>query len=265
MPSPFPGMDPYLEDPRLWPDVHHRLISVIAEMLLTRIRPSYFVQVQERVYLSDQDDPGHSYYVPDVHLVETAWPSRPGGQATAVIDASILVASPVPLEVREPYLEVQDTFDRSVITVIEVLSSSNKVPGANGLKSYCDKRDAILKTSTQFVDIDLLRGGQRPRWLRHAPQPDYVAHASVEAGKPEGRLWKMRLEEHLKTIGIPLKHGEPPAPLDLQAVLNTVYDRAGYDLVIDYTAEPTPRFTPRQATWAYAFLKDKVAPPKPLR
>jgi Protein of unknown function (DUF4058) len=66
MPSPFPGMDPYLETPDLWPDVHHELMSQIRAALNPRIKPHYVARVELRVYISDEDDPGRKALVPDL-------------------------------------------------------------------------------------------------------------------------------------------------------------------------------------------------------
>src|ERR1700692_584241 len=66
MPSPFPGMDPYLESPVIWPDVHHELISEIQAALNPHLRPRYVARVELRVYISDDDDPGRQALVPDV-------------------------------------------------------------------------------------------------------------------------------------------------------------------------------------------------------
>jgi hypothetical protein len=249
MPSPFPGMDPYLEDPRLWPDVHARLITTIAETLLAAIRPAYFVQVEERVYLGEWTDPGVAVYVPDLQITPTERFSTGRGGGATVIDDPILIAHE-PVEVHESYLEVKDARSREVITVIEVLSPSNKTPGSLSRKLYLEKRDAILATPTQFVEIDLLRGGQRTPVGGPMPRCDYLASASVRSDKPRTKVWPMKLNDRLKTIGIPLKEGDPDAALDLQAVLNTVYDRAGYELVVDYKQPCDPPLTPEQAAWA---------------
>jgi len=56
MPSPFPGMDPYLENPSLWPDGHGRLINIASELLLAQLRPKYFVQIDERLYLANDNE-----------------------------------------------------------------------------------------------------------------------------------------------------------------------------------------------------------------
>ena len=68
MPSPFPGMDPYLEEPGLWPDVHHNLITFAARFLTQQLRPKYYARVEERVYISDENDPGRRVIVPDEPL-----------------------------------------------------------------------------------------------------------------------------------------------------------------------------------------------------
>jgi hypothetical protein len=254
MPSPFPGMDPYLEDPRLWPDVHARLVPMIADSLMALVRPAYFVQVEERVYLSNWNDPGVRVYVSDVQVAPTERLPVHAGGGTAVIDEPIILADAEAMEVREPYLKLKDARSCEVITVIELLSPSNKTSGALSRKLYLEMRDAIRATKTQFVEIDLLRGGQRLPWVGPLPQSEYLALASVTSGKPRTKVWPMKLTERLKTIGIPLKAGEPDAPLDLQAALNTVYDRAGYDLVIDYTQPPDPPLTPEQAKWSAEWL-----------
>ena len=57
MPSPFPGMDPYLEDPDLWPDVHANLIASIQAELNQQIAPNYVARVEQRVFISDENDP----------------------------------------------------------------------------------------------------------------------------------------------------------------------------------------------------------------
>ena len=102
MPSPFPGMDPYLEHPGRWPDVHHRLISIASDLLTAQLRPKYCVRVEERVYLI----------------------------ATTLFEE----------EIHEARLEVIDRELRSAVTVIEVLSPTNKYPGSRGQKSYQEKR-----------------------------------------------------------------------------------------------------------------------------
>ena len=42
MPSPFPGVDPYIESPALWSDFHNNLASEIQAQLNRRIQPRYY-------------------------------------------------------------------------------------------------------------------------------------------------------------------------------------------------------------------------------
>ncbi|QSJ14422.1 DUF4058 family protein [Nostoc sp. UHCC 0702] len=56
MNSPFPGMNPYLENPVFWAEVHHRLITAIADNIEENIPPQYRVAIEQRTYLSDDSD-----------------------------------------------------------------------------------------------------------------------------------------------------------------------------------------------------------------
>ncbi len=258
MSSPFPGMDPYLEDPALWPDVLARLISVSAELLLPTLRPDYFVQIEERVYVTTFDDPGGQVYVPDLAIAPvTKFPRGIGGSTAIAIDDAVEIAQAWEPIRKERYLAVKDRHSQDVITVIEILSPANKVPGSQSRASYLEKRQDFVESSTHFVEIDLLRGGERLPWLNGPYRFDYVAHATTVAGRPLGRMWPMRLEQRLKVIGIPLQDGEAPVPLDLQQVLNTAYERAGYDLIVDYSQPPVPPLSEAQRAWANEVLRQE--------
>ncbi|MGH7202448.1 MAG: DUF4058 family protein, partial [Planctomycetaceae bacterium] len=89
MPSPFPGMDPYLEDPSLWPDVHHNLISEIQAVLNRAITPKYHARIEERVYISDEDDPGRAVIIPDVKVRRRTEPVRPSCEAKGTAGTGI--------------------------------------------------------------------------------------------------------------------------------------------------------------------------------
>src|SRR5256885_754590 len=113
MPSPFPGMDPYLEEPGLWPDVHHRLISEIQSVLNDRLRPKYFARVEERIYVSDENDPGRTVIIPDVRVMEARHsprrqPPADVASTTALLDEpqAIEVTTMIDEEIREARLEV---------------------------------------------------------------------------------------------------------------------------------------------------------------
>src|SRR5579871_1852191 len=129
MPSPFPGMDPYLEDPAIWPDVHHELISVARELLLAALRPKYFVQIDERLYVADTTDEAWSIIVPDLHIREVAPATefaRTVGPA-ALVEPGIELDTRFKMEVRESRLKILDREKKEVVTIVEILSPANKV------------------------------------------------------------------------------------------------------------------------------------------
>lgn len=261
MPSPFPGMDPYLEEPGLWPDVHHELISGIRAQLNGLIRPRYVARVEERIYVSDEDDPGRRTLVPEVRVNEVGSQGQSGGPAPvaspATGDESLLVTTLIEEEISEARVEVIEALTREVVTVIEVVSPTNKVPGARGRESYQRKRRAVMTSHCHWVEIDLLRAGT-PTFSRELLPPcEYVVHVSRVEQRPRGRVWPVRLRNRLPVIPIPLRDSDPDVPLDLQGILATAYDRAGYDVSVDYRREPEPPLPPDLAAWADQLLRER--------
>ena len=158
MPSPFPGMDPYLEHPSAWPNVHHRLMTAIVDDIAPQVLPKYQVLIEERIYQVENQD---SILVgePDV-LVQQLY-ANAATRATAVAPPSaepLSVTLTIPETVRQGYLEVREIATGQVITVIEVLSPINQRAG-KGRLDYENKRAMILSSSSNFVEIDLLRQG----------------------------------------------------------------------------------------------------------
>lgn len=54
--TPFPGMDPYLEHPALWPDVHNSLVAALRDELTPLLAPRYYIGLERRTYLLKSDD-----------------------------------------------------------------------------------------------------------------------------------------------------------------------------------------------------------------
>jgi hypothetical protein len=134
MQNPFPGMNPYLEQPELWHQVHNRLIIAIADDLTPQVAPTYRVAIEERVYPSVEE-------ALLVGIADVAVASRgpTTGIATAVQVAPNKVRLPMPELVTERFLEIRSTQSRELMTVIEILSPKNKRPGV-GRSTYEDKR-----------------------------------------------------------------------------------------------------------------------------
>lgn len=261
MPSPFPGMDPYLEDPTLWPDVHLRLINLIGESLLPGLRPAYFAQFEERVYVTTETETRRRVIVPDVSIVqmdtfELPWSSEGTGVATAPMPVMLEEE----IEVHEARVEIRDAASREIVTVIEVLSPANKARNSSGFESYDQKRREVLHSSANFVEIDLLREGYRYNLPgRHVPATEYRVHVSKAHERPKGWVWPIRLVTPLPAIRIPLRKGDADVKLDLQKLLDTTYERAGYDLIVNYAQPLALPLSEAGQKWIEQILASKHA------
>lgn len=254
-------MDPYLENPGLWPDVHHGLISEIQAALNRSLRPKYYVRVEERVYISDENDPARSIMIPDIRIAARAGTEGtafvPGGLATCEVAEPLVLTTMVEEEIHEAYLEIIDRELREVVTVIEVLSPTNKLAGARGRASFENKRKEVMSSPSHWVEIDLLREGLRLSAREAVPQCEYLIHISEVSRRGQGLVWPIRLSQKLPEVSIPLRTEDPSAPLDLQSVLNSVYDRAAYDLELDYHSDPVPPLPAEWSEWANRLLASK--------
>jgi hypothetical protein len=260
MPSPFPGMDPYLESPSLWPDVHHEFISEIRAALNPKLRPKYVARVELRVYVSDEQDPGREVRVPDLRIERVQKRNGRGKSSrvgSALMTEPRIISFPVEEEIQEAFLEIRVAQTNDVVTIVEVLSPSNKVAGSAGRESFLDKRRQTMASEIHWVEIDLLRTG-----LRSVPSPplepcDYYILTSRGDARGRAPFWPVSLREKLPIIGVPLKGKDPDVLLDLGAVLNSAYDRAAYDATLDYRKPPTPPLSADDAKWANALLREK--------
>jgi hypothetical protein len=264
MPGPFPGMDPYLEDPAHWPDVHQRLITYIADTIGPPLRPRYHARIGERVYILE---PPHLFY-PDVTIIRqplTVREPAPVYAATAeaeteVVDVPVLVTLP-PVEHREPYLEIVHAAGGEVVTVIEVLSPANKAPG-EGHRLYRSKQQELLDTPIHLVEIDLLSSGLHTVALSEEGRAGLPPHRyliCVRRG-PERRrfeVYPIPLSRRLPRMRIPLKEPDPDVVLDVQAVLDRCYDNGGYADLIDYRRPPSAPLSPEEAAWVDGLLRGK--------
>jgi hypothetical protein len=249
MPSPFPGMDPYLENPDLWPNVHNSLIAAIRDSIAPRLRPRYFVALEERIYVEEMEP---SVIRPDLTVVGARGGS--GELASSRPRAGVVeVLLPVADRLHETYLEIRSVADGSVVSVIELLSPSNKRSG-DGRREYLRKRASLLRSMTSLVEVDLLRSGERMPIAGARPVADYEILVSRAWERPRAQLVLFNLRDPIPAFPIPLAQGEDEAPLELQALLSSLYDRAGYDLRIDYGTAALPPISGEDIAWAAAVV-----------
>jgi hypothetical protein len=253
MKTPFPGMDPYLEHPALWTAVHARMMVWLAHQLGPILRPRYVASVEERVFVEEAGQ----QRVPDIWVQQV----QNGGGRTAVA-GGLEVAAPVEveveeLEVREHYIEILDRYqDLKVVTVIELVSPSNKAPGP-GREAYLAKPREVLSAECHLVEIDLLRRGQHvlsvPLNLGRAVAPyDFLICVNRWPNRRPKRfgLVGCRLRDPLPRIGVPLVSPDPDAPLDLQAALEQTYEDGSYMLRVRYDQPCDPPLDAADQQWA---------------
>jgi hypothetical protein len=212
------------------------------------------------------DEPGRSIY-PDVYVVERPHPvpQQTGSTAVAELAAEPLLVYLPNDPITEGYIEILDAKSgHRVVTSIEFISLANKVPGA-GRELYLRKQQELRAARANSVEIDLLRAGESVVALppEHVP-PEYQTTYRIcvwRAAKPVAyETYRVPLEERLPKIRIPLRPTDEDVVLDLQALINQCYRNGGYD-DLDYTVEPNPPLSPRDAQWTNELLKSRRAKP----
>jgi len=254
MPSPFPGMDPYLEHPTLWPGFHALLISTTAMSLGPKVAPNYYIALEERTYVVATDPitfigrPGVAAIgVPQAPAMPTASPAP-----VAVLERPVVVELPVLDQIRQRYLEIRDGDTHDVVTVIEVLSPTNKRPGKDR-QQYERKRQEVLDSLTNLVEIDLLRAWN-PMPMYSIPSSHYRILVSRAWERRKAQLYPFNVTEPIPEIPIPLREGEKEPTLALGELLAQIYDQVRYDLRIDYTTDPESPLDQAVAAWSYELL-----------
>ncbi len=258
MPSPFPGMDPYLEHPELWPALHHLLISEIARFLSPQLRPKYLVYLEVRMYETIDDDLSVTG-IPDVSVIQPQTAIETTSNV-AVADSPkqpITVTLPMPYQVREGYLEIRERESQELITLIEILSPSNKRTG-KGRQMYEEKREEILSTRTHLIEIDLLRRGRKMPVIGNDVESHYSVLVCRGNRRPRADLYAFNVQNPMPAFPLPLRSGDIEPIIDLQELFTQIYDIASYDLKIDYRNwEVIPPLSEADTIWANAWLRDR--------
>ncbi len=274
MPSPFPGMDPYLEHPRWFRGLHNNLIVLVQEYLQPRLPEAYYAKIGRRVWL----ERARRHVEPDVHVMREREVPRPHREACGlaraepVVQTELDAARPVlitveygePEERTEIFLEIRElrSGQHRLVATIEVVSPANKTPSHPGFRKYRAKQREILAGRSHLIEIDLLRRGTHvtavPRARSRAAAGPYDDHVSVHRFDrlADYFVYPIRLEERLPVIAVPLLPEDPDVLLDLQAPFNRAYDAGPYRKAIHYGEDPIkPALRPEQARWIESILK----------
>lgn len=256
MPSPFPGMDPYIEASREWPDFHNGLADGIRATLNMTLHANYYATAvtytaYDVIEIAQRD----SYSIaPDVSVWRTN-PGLPTPDGVAIIDPPIMQSQiPLEVEVRLANVEVRQTGTNKLVTAIEILSPINKRSGPQREK-YLRKRQELFRSEVHVMEIDLLRGGKRSPLEIPPPAAPYYVTLGRANNRPQIDVWSIQLADRLPRLPVPLVRPDSDVVLDLGAVVREVYERGAYAKRIDYAKPvPLPELSPEQQTWVTQLL-----------
>ena len=248
--SPFPGMNPYLESPALWSEVHSWCIVELARMLNPSITPKYRAAVEKRVY-----DEAILVGIPDISVVQQQPVAETQTSSAATLSQPVLVQLPEQQPQTERYLEIREVATGNVVTVIEMISPKNKQSG-EGRNQYLSKRANVLNSQSHLIEIDLLRNGT-PLPVNPSQPSDYRVLISRVEQRPLAQLYALNLREPLPCFLIPLQTGDQEPTIDLNELMQNVYEAAALDLSIDYQQQPKPPLSEADYQWVQHLLFEK--------
>jgi Protein of unknown function (DUF4058) len=268
MKSPFPGMDPFIEGCGLWEDFHTHLVEKIGEALADLVPENYLVRTGQRAYvvlLDDERQKSHSFK-PDVSVITDRSSAAGADAATAVAEpelgSSLSMRALVEEEFRERFVEIHEADgERRLVTAIEVLSPSNKKPNSPGWDQYLRKRQGFFASrSAHFIEIDLLRGGERMPMADAWPDSPYRLLLARMERMPMCQVWQGHFQRALPPIPVPLFSPDPDLKLELQPMIDAIYSHWRYYRSIDYRSALTPPLSPDEAAWLAQQLRQRSAP-----
>lgn len=224
MPSPFPGMDPYLEHPKLWPAFQHQLLACLYQVLLPGLVDRYRARVGSRTYVSE---------VP-------------------------LFTSIIREEYTEEFIEIRTRTDSRLVTLLEVVGPANKTTPA-GRAVYLEKRKEAVAQRAAVVEIDLVMQGKPTLTYSRDGLPEFDHAVSVTRSGAADRyeIYTATIQKRLPKFKLPLAADDRDALLDLQAAFARAYDLGGFAAAVEYKGPPPAEvpLTDAQRAWVNELLK----------
>jgi Protein of unknown function (DUF4058) len=224
MSSPFPGMDPYLEDEALWPAFHHHLVMCLYQILLPGLVDRYRARVCQRHYVTEQ----------------------------------ALFTSVVREEHHEDYIEIRQRADGRLVTLVDVVSPANKVTGA-GRAAYLEKRREARNVHANLVELDLVLQGQPTLEYSRDGLPDWDYAVTVtRSTQPERHeIYTATLQKRLPRFRLPLAPDDRDTVLDLHTAFTRCYDQGGFAAKIDYSRDPATALAAEDRRWLNEVLRQQ--------
>ena len=256
MPRLFPGIDPFLEAQGCWPDFHARTITYCCDAIADRLPDPYLVRMAERIHLVERSAQAVKLMRPDLMVEHSGGFSRVEGVAAVLDVEPTTIPVAILEEVREVYLEIIHHPERTLVTVIELLSPDNKVEP--GHSQYVAKRQSVLRGPVHLVELDFLVGGRRMPMARPLPPGDAFATVARGDRRPDADVYAWSIRQALSAIRIPLLAPDPDIRLDLAAIYETTFERGRYARSIDYGSPLSIGLAPKDRAWAGALAKGAV-------
>ena len=250
MPSPFPGFDPYIEQPAFWSMFHTRFGGFICDLLNEQLPTPYLAVINPRLEIGFFGESAHPYY-PDVAVFE-----QPQRHTNPVAIAPSGITSPsleltVPLreEIMAVSVEIRYMDNEMPVTAIEILSPINKQPGNEAYQAYLKKRLDFLENRLNLIELDFLRAGQKLPTMQPLPPSHYTIFLHRAKRRPIAEIWLLSVRDALPIIPVPLLDQDPDIRLDLGEAFQKTYEVARFERLIHYEKEPPGYFSAEDLAW----------------
>jgi hypothetical protein len=222
MPSPFPGMDPFLEDDKLWPVFHHHLVASLYQIVLPGLVDRYRARISQRTYTTEEP----------------------------------LFTSVIRQDRAEEFIEIRQRSDGRLVTLIEVPGPTNKIL-PQGRATYHETRKQARTMNANIVEVDLvLQGSPLLEYSRDGlPEWDYAVTVTRSAQPDRYEIYSATLPKRLPRFKVPLSSDDRDTVLDLQATFARAYDQGNFTSNIDYSKGPTTRMSDSQREFLDSWLR----------
>lgn len=259
--SPFPGMDPYVEGQRHWKDFHHRFVDDLSDVIADQLPDNYIARIEEDVLMLEHGDGGEKAVEPDLNVVRVGpgTPPQSAGSAGVALLEPTTIANVQRLDpYTQGFIEIRRLPDQELVTVVEVLSRTNKSGEGRGL--YLEKRERLLRQPVGLVEIDLLREGRRLELAKPLPRAHYYALVSRADHRPFCDVYGWTVRDPLPPVPVPLHREDGTVVVSLAEAFRRTFRRGRYPRLTDYTKPPpAPTFSPEDAEWVAATARAGAA------
>ena len=256
--NPFPGMNPYLESRRLWPEVHNNIIHEMFRFLRRNLPFRYTVIMDERVGIGNdpsRDAPAR-YAEPDLSI--RGGGVRERGAATYLAEGRVTARLPLDDETtREMFITIGERDHEDPVTIVELLSPSNKSVSGHGRSQYLDKRERVIFSPTHLVEIDLIRRGRPMPVEGYGGDAPYRHLISRWQTRPEVDLYPFRLQTPIPDVPVPLLEGDEDAVVPLGSLVDDMYEQDYYSNYADYSHDPEGPLSDDDREWLDQILREK--------